>query len=84
MEEEEEEEDLIGSMMPILPCELADFHYFTEYYENWWLPCVDGVVIAAQCTATFLRSILVPEFRYYYDVNKICDLSHGNFFSPHI
>ena len=26
--------------------------------------CLDGVVIAAQCTATFLRSIVLPEFRY--------------------
>ena len=24
----------------------------------------NGVVIAAQCTATFLRSIVLPEFRY--------------------
>ena len=28
------------------------------------LYCIDGVVIAAQCTATFLRSIVLPEFRY--------------------
>ena len=28
------------------------------------LYCIDGVVIAAQCTATVLRSIVLPEFRY--------------------
>ena len=28
------------------------------------LYCIDGVVIAAQCAATFLRSIVLPEFRY--------------------
>jgi hypothetical protein len=28
------------------------------------LPCIDGVVIAVQCTATFLRSIVLPEFLY--------------------
>ena len=28
------------------------------------LYCNNGVVIAAQCTATFLRSIVLPEFRY--------------------
>ena len=26
---------------------------------------IDGVVIAAQFTATFLRSIVLPKFRYY-------------------
>ena len=38
------------------------------------LYCIDGVVIAAQWTATFLRSIVLPEFRYL-DVNmpiKFC------------
>ena len=28
------------------------------------LCCINGVVIAAQCTATILRSIVLPEFRY--------------------
>ena len=28
------------------------------------LYCINGVVIAAQCTATFFRSIALPEFRY--------------------
>ena len=30
-----------------------------------YMYCIDGVVIAAQCTATFLRSIVLPEFRHY-------------------
>ena len=28
------------------------------------LYCINGVVIAAQCTVTFLRSVVLPEFRY--------------------
>ena len=28
------------------------------------LYCIDGVVIAVQYTANFLRSIVLPEFRY--------------------
>jgi hypothetical protein len=28
------------------------------------LYCIDGVVIAAQCTVTFVRSIALPEFGY--------------------
>ena len=31
---------------------------------NIRLYCINGVVIAVQCTATFLRSTLLPEFRY--------------------
>ena len=27
--------------------------------------CIDGVVIAAQCTATFSDLLCSPEFRYY-------------------
>ena len=35
-----------------------------EYEEdNYVLYCIDGVVIAAQCTATFSRYIVLPEFR---------------------
>ena len=29
-----------------------------------YLYCIEGVVIAAQCTAIFLRSLVLPEFRY--------------------
>ena len=29
------------------------------------LYCIDGVVIAAQCTATFSDPLCSPEFRYY-------------------
>ena len=29
------------------------------------LYCIDGVVIAAQCTATFQDILCSPEFRYY-------------------
>ena len=39
------------------------------------LYCVEGVVIAAQCTATFSDLLCSPEFRYYKDVNmsiKFC------------
>jgi hypothetical protein len=45
--------------------------------QNVSLSCINfirGVFIAAQCSATFLRSIVLPEFRYY-DVNmpiKFC------------
>ena len=28
------------------------------------LYCIDGVVFTAQCTATFLRSVVLPEVRY--------------------
>ena len=28
------------------------------------LYCIGGMVIADQCTATFSRSIVLPEFRY--------------------
>jgi hypothetical protein len=49
--------------------ELEEPHYSgckTEMYVYYIvLYCIDGVVIAAQCTATFLRSIVFPKFRYY-------------------
>ena len=53
--------------------------YLIRYISTvfWWLRkiteikvynielyCFDGVVIAAQCTATFLRSIVLSEFSY--------------------
>ena len=40
------------------------------------LYCIDGVVIAAQCTATFLRSIVHPEFRYVNMPIKFCSQAY--------
>ena len=39
------------------------------------LYCIEGVVIAVQCTATLSDLLCSPEFTYYYDVNvpiKFC------------
>ena len=45
--------------------EIADkIKQIIKYIGGSILYCIDGVVIAAQCTATFLRSIVLPEFRY--------------------
>ena len=44
------------------------------FHKSWSCICFDGVVFAAQCTATFSRSIVLPEYRYK-DVNmpiKVC------------
>ena len=39
-------------------------HMYFIMSRQFVLHCVDGVVIPAQCIATFLRSIVFPEFRY--------------------
>ena len=44
-------------------------HFIYELLENKIincivLYCINGLVIVSQCTATFLRSIVLPEFRY--------------------
>ena len=43
------------------------------------LYCIDGVVIAAQCTATFLRPIVLPEFGHQ-DVNMLDNFAHRPIF----
>ena len=44
--------------------ETTDAYVNIHFYSVFVLYCIDGVVIAAQCTATFLRSIVIPKFRY--------------------
>ena len=39
------------------------FKYRVSWTNGILLYCFDGVVIAAQCTATFLRSIVLPRIQ---------------------
>jgi hypothetical protein len=43
---------------------IFNFQYIINEAFGLQLYSIDGVVIAAQCTATFLRSIVLPEFRF--------------------
>ena len=62
---------------------------FFFLYIKWTivLYCINGVVIAVQCAATFLRAIVLPEFIYlgrelYYTQkfkNRLTDKSHRTY-----
>ena len=60
------------STLPIIiPQDLISFQMISTLNDILLLHCIDGVVIAAQCTATILRCIVLPRIwvlgREYYD-----------------
>ena len=66
---------IVVEQVQVLSCDSHEhgchLYYYLGYVSLPYLTssvvlyCIEGVVIAAQCTATFLRSIVLPELRYY-------------------